>query len=82
MADYEEVSGGARAVAAAAVHGVETMFTLSGAHIFPLYDGAVGSEPPMRLIDVRHEQTAVFAAEAMRKLTRTRGWPHSPPGRA
>ncbi len=49
------------------------MFTLSGAHIFPLYDGAVSSEPPMRLLDVRHEQTAVFAAEATGKLTRTPG---------
>lgn len=42
MAEYEEVSGGARAVAAAAAHGVQTMFTLSGAHIFPLYDGGRG----------------------------------------
>lgn len=69
----EEVSGGARAVTAAAAHGVETMFTLSGAHVFPLYDGAVTSDPPMRIIDVRHEQTAVFAAEAMGKLTRVPG---------
>ena len=57
------------------------MFTLSGAHVFPLYDAAVGgratvesgSSGPMRLVDVRHEQTAVFAAEAMGKLTRTPG---------
>ena len=69
----DEVSGGARAVAAAAAHGVETMFTLSGAHVFPLYDGAVQADPPMRLLDVRHEQTAVFAAEAIGKLTRTPG---------
>ena len=71
--DHEEVSGGARAVAAAAAHGVETMFTLSGAHIFPLHDAAVTAEPPLRLVDVRHEQTAVFAAEAIGKLTRTPG---------
>lgn len=71
--DDDGVSGGARAVAAAAAHGVETMFTLSGAHIFPLYDGAVTAEPALRLVDVRHEQTAVFAAEAMGKLTRTPG---------
>lgn len=71
--DDEEVSGGARAVAAAAAHGTTTMFTLSGAHIFPLHDGAVHADPPMRLIDVRHEQTAVFAAEAMGKLTRAPG---------
>ena len=70
---YDEVSGGARAVRAAAAHGVETMFTLSGAHVFPLYDGAVQADPPMRLLDVRHEQTAVFAAETTGKLTRTPG---------
>lgn len=73
MEHYDEVSGGMRAVSAAAAHGVETMFTLSGAHVFPLYDGAVTSDPPMRLLDVRHEQTAVFAAEATGKLTRTPG---------
>ena len=49
------------------------MFTLSGAHVFPLYDGAVKADPPMRLVDVRHEPSAVFAAEATGKLTRTPG---------
>ena len=51
------------------------MFTLSGGHVFPLYD-AVGqgtARPAMRLVDVRHEQTAVFAAEATAQLTRTPG---------
>lgn len=66
--------GGAQGVAAARMYGVETMFTLSGGHVFPLYDGAVKAEPPMRLVDVRHEQTAVFAAEATAKLTRTPGF--------
>ncbi|MGH3159337.1 MAG: acetolactate synthase [Streptosporangiaceae bacterium] len=65
--------GGALAVAAAHGHGVTTMFTLSGGHVFPLYDGAVKADPPMRLLDVRHEQTAVFAAEATARLTRTPG---------
>jgi acetolactate synthase I/II/III large subunit len=65
--------GGARAVAAARAHDVSTMFTLSGGHVFPLYDGAVKADPPMRLIDVRHEQTAVFAAEATARLTRRPG---------
>ena len=64
---------GELAVAVAQAHGVETMFTLSGAHVFPLYDGAVKAEPPLRLLDVRHEQTAAFAAEATGKLTRTPG---------
>ena len=49
------------------------MFTLSGAHVFPMYDGAVKADPPMRLLDVRHEQTAAFAAEATGKLTRVPG---------
>jgi acetolactate synthase I/II/III large subunit len=65
--------GGAHAVAAARRHGVSTMFTLSGGHVFPLYDGAVKADPPMRLVDVRHEQTAVFAAEATARLTRAPG---------
>ncbi|MGA8256517.1 MAG: acetolactate synthase [Nocardioides sp.] len=64
---------GAHAVAVARAHGVETMFTLSGAHVFPMYDGAVKADPPMRLLDVRHEQTAAFAAEATGKLTRVPG---------
>lgn len=73
-----ELSGhaGELATAVAQAHGVETMFTLSGAHVFPLYDGAVKvaeSDRPVRLLDVRHEQTAAFAAEATGKLTRVPG---------
>ncbi|MCW2807902.1 MAG: acetolactate synthase [Marmoricola sp.] len=68
-----EAHSGQHAVAVARAHGVEVMFTLSGAHVFPMYDGAVTADPPMRIIDVRHEQTAAFAAEAMGKLTRTPG---------
>ena len=75
-----KISGhsGELAVHVARTHGVETMFTLSGAHVFPMYDGAVrinndGQDPPMRLLDVRHEQTAAFAAEATGKLTRVPG---------
>ncbi|WP_416956948.1 acetolactate synthase [Nocardioides sp. T5] len=75
-----EITGhsGELAVHVARAHGVETMFTLSGAHVFPMYDGAVktqqdGQGPPVRLLDVRHEQTAAFAAEATGKLTRVPG---------
>src|SRR6185437_1984268 len=66
---------GAHAVAAALQHGVSVMFTLSGGHVFPLYDAVVkdGADAAMRLVDVRHEQTAVFAAEATARLTRTPG---------
>ena len=71
--DQIEGHSGELAVAVARAHGVETMFTLSGAHVFPMYDGAVKADPPMRLLDVRHEQTAAFAAEATGKLTRVPG---------
>jgi acetolactate synthase I/II/III large subunit len=61
---------------AARRHGVSALFTLSGGHVFPLYDAVVkaeGSGPPLRMVDVRHEQTAVFAAEATARLTRAPG---------
>src|SRR5450755_4238031 len=65
--------GGDHAIAAARDHGVQAMFTLSGGHVFPIYDGAVRARPPLRIVDVRHEQTAVFAAEATARLTRSPG---------
>ena len=52
-------------------HDVDTVFTLSGGHLFPLYDGLRDRE--MRLVDTRHEQTATFAAEGWSKLTRRLG---------
>ncbi len=65
--------GGVHALKVARAHGVDVMFTLSGAHVFPMYDAAVTTEPAMPIVDVRHEPTAVFAAEAIGKLTRTPG---------
>jgi acetolactate synthase I/II/III large subunit len=65
--------GGEQVVAALQGYGVSTVWTLSGGHIFPIYDGCVKAEPPVRIVDVRHEQTATFAAEAMAKLTRGLG---------
>ncbi|MEO3810893.1 acetolactate synthase [Sphaerisporangium sp. B11E5] len=59
------------AVAVSRAYGAEVMFTLSGGHVFPLYDGAV--HEGMRIVDVRHEQSAVFAAEATARLTRRPG---------
>src|ERR671917_903923 len=64
---------GELAIGVAQAHGIDTLFTLSGAHVFPLYDGAVKAVKPVRLLDVRHEQTAAFAAEASGKLTRVPG---------
>ena len=75
VSDQQAVShGGAQAVAAARAYGAQTIFTLSGGHVFPVYDGAVKADPPMPILDVRHEQTAVFAAEATARLTRTPGF--------
>ena len=65
--------GGSHATAVAANHGVRTMFTLSGAHVFPMYDAAEKEDHGVALLDVRHEQTAAFAAEATGKLTRSPG---------
>jgi acetolactate synthase-1/2/3 large subunit len=52
-------------------HGVGKLFTLSGGHLFSLYDGC--REEGIELVDVRHEQTAAFAAEGWAKVTRTVG---------
>jgi acetolactate synthase-1/2/3 large subunit len=51
--------------------GIDTMFTLSGGHLFSIYDGC--RSEGIRLIDTRHEQTAAFAAEGWSKVTRTPG---------
>ena len=71
MVDMIEGHGGDLALAALRAYGVTEMFTLSGGHVFPLYDAAHRSDFP--IYDVRHEQSAVFAAEAVAKLQRRPG---------
>jgi acetolactate synthase I/II/III large subunit len=51
--------------------GVDHLFTLSGGHLFSIYDGC--KEERIAIVDVRHEQTAVFAAEGLAKATRGLG---------
>jgi acetolactate synthase-1/2/3 large subunit len=51
--------------------GIDTIFTLSGGHLFSIYDGC--RDEGIRLIDTRHEQTATFAAEGWSKVTRVPG---------
>src|SRR3954470_24824470 len=63
--------GGELLVSTLAGYGVGEIFTLSGGHIFSIYDGAVKTK--WRIVDVRHEQSATFAAEAYAKLTRRPG---------
>jgi acetolactate synthase-like protein len=48
-------------------HGVKFIFTLSGGHISPILVGA--EEKGIRVIDVRHEVNAVFAADAVARLS-------------
>jgi acetolactate synthase I/II/III large subunit len=52
-------------------HGVRKLFTLSGGHLFSIYDGC--RTEGIDLVDVRHEQTAAFAAEGWAKVTREPG---------
>src|SRR5438445_1444015 len=65
------VHGGQLAAAALKDGGVDVVFTLSGGHLFPLYDGCVTAG--IRLVDTRHEQTAAFAADGWAKVTRRPG---------
>jgi acetolactate synthase-1/2/3 large subunit len=51
--------------------GVTHLFTLNGGHIWPILMGA--EEHDIRIIDVRHEQSAAFAAEGWAKVTREVG---------
>jgi acetolactate synthase-1/2/3 large subunit len=46
--------------------GVECIFTLSGGHIMGIYDGCL--DEGIRVVDVRHEQAAVHAADAWARL--------------
>jgi acetolactate synthase I/II/III large subunit len=63
-----EAHGGRIVAEALKSRGVSHLFTLSGGHLFSIYDGcrAVGIE----IVDVRHEQSAAFAAEGFAKATR------------
>jgi acetolactate synthase I/II/III large subunit len=63
--------GGRLVAATLGAFGVREIFTLSGGHIFSIYDGCVNDG--IRIVDVRHEQTATFAAEGFAKLTRAPG---------
>ncbi len=52
-------------------HGVSKLFTLSGGHLFSIYDGCRAEG--IDLVDVRHESSAAFAAEGWAKVTREPG---------
>ncbi len=52
-------------------HGVSKLFTLSGGHLFSIFDGC--RDEGIDIVDVRHEQSAAFAAEGWAKATREPG---------
>jgi acetolactate synthase-1/2/3 large subunit len=52
-------------------YGVTKLFTLSGGHLFSIYDGCRAEG--IDIVDVRHESAATFAAEGWAKVTREPG---------
>src|SRR5579862_1001313 len=66
-----ETHGGHLIARALRAHGVSKLFTLSGGHLFSIYDGCRAEG--IDIVDVRHEQTAAFAAEGWAKVTRSLG---------
>jgi acetolactate synthase-1/2/3 large subunit len=65
------VHGGRLVARALRGYGVTKLFTLSGGHLFSIYDGCRAEG--IDIVDVRHEQAAAFAAEGWAKVTRTPG---------
>src|SRR5918996_603106 len=59
--------GGHLAAAVLKREGVEQLFTLSGGHIAPIYDGCAAEG--IRIVDFRHEQAAAHAADGWARVT-------------
>ena len=66
-----ELHGGRLVAQRLKAYGVTKLFTLSGGHLFSIYDGC--RSEGIALVDTRHEQTAAFAAEGWAKVTRELG---------
>src|SRR5271166_4158647 len=66
--DTQTFHGGRLIARRLKAHGVSRLFTLSGGHLFSIYDGC--REEGIEIVDVRHEATAAFAAEGWAKVTR------------
>jgi len=65
------MNGGERIAAVLRAHGVPVLFTLCGGHISPILAAAKARH--IRVVDTRDEATAVFAADAVARLTGTPG---------
>jgi acetolactate synthase-1/2/3 large subunit len=66
-----QIHGGRLIAKRLKAHGVTKLFTLSGGHLFSVYDGCRAEG--IDIVDVRHEQAATFAAEGWAKVTREPG---------
>jgi acetolactate synthase-1/2/3 large subunit len=66
-----DILGGYLVAKALKRQGVKCIFMLCGGHITPIYMGC--HEEGIRLIDVRHEQTAGYAADAWARVTKKPG---------
>ena len=62
-----EIHGGRLVAKALKAEDVSYIFTLCGGHVMPIYDGCV--DEGIRVIDVRHEQTAAHAADGWARVT-------------
>ncbi|MSP62619.1 MAG: hypothetical protein EXR72_20270 [Myxococcales bacterium] len=60
--------GGHLVARALKTDGVKCVFTLCGGHVAPIYDGCL--REGIDIVDTRHEQAAVHAADAWARLTR------------
>ncbi|HPQ43085.1 MAG TPA: thiamine pyrophosphate-binding protein [Syntrophales bacterium] len=67
----EAITGGELVARSLITRGIKYIFTLSGGHITPIYQYLEGSS--VTLFDTRHEQAAVFMAEAWGRMTRSPG---------
>lgn len=67
MPDPNEMHGGHLVAETLRAQGVRHLFTLCGGHISPILVGAEAQG--IRVVDTRHEVTAVFAADATARLT-------------
>jgi acetolactate synthase-1/2/3 large subunit len=67
----ERLQGGRLAAQAFAAEGVDAVFTLSGGHVMPIYEGC--RLEGIRVVDARHEQSAAHAAEAWGRVRRECG---------
>jgi acetolactate synthase I/II/III large subunit len=61
------VHGGRLVAQALKRHGTSHLFTLCGGHIQAIYDGCI--DEGIRVVDVRHEQTAGHAADGYARVT-------------